>query len=86
MFDLARIDAGRLVLTRVPMNLGHWVDDWTGELMPLAAQWSVQVALETASDILVVADPGRLAMAFQNLLKNAITAASPGGTVRASGG
>jgi signal transduction histidine kinase/DNA-binding response OmpR family regulator len=82
MFDLARIDAGRLVLTRVPMNLGHWVDDWTGELMPLAAQWSVQVALETASDILVVADPGRLAMAFQNLLKNAITAASPGGTVR----
>jgi PAS domain S-box-containing protein len=85
LLDLAKIDAGRLAVERVPVDLLTNIAQATPLVEAMAAD--KQVALMTApagEPLVVVADPTRLKQVLVNLLSNAIKYNRKGGRVQVS--
>jgi heavy metal sensor kinase len=80
LLTLARADAGRLELARVPVDLRRVVEEGMGLLRPLAGQKEVSLSsrLERAE---VSGDPLRLSQVVNNLLSNAVQYNRTGGAV-----
>ena len=82
LYLLARLDAGRFDLERVPIDLVELADGAVESLAPTAAASSVGVTLEAGDPVHVVASPVSLARVIRNLVDNGIRHAPSGSDVR----
>ncbi|MDP2169371.1 MAG: PAS domain-containing protein [Rhodocyclaceae bacterium] len=72
VFDLARIDAGRLDLLLAPVALAPLADECRELIQPLAARRRIALHIELAPGLAVLADRMRLQQVLLNLLFNAV--------------
>ncbi|MGQ0466262.1 MAG: ATP-binding protein [Sporichthyaceae bacterium] len=73
VLDLAKIEAGVVVVDRVPVLLAPLVREAVELLEPLAAERCVEMVVEPVNEhAAVLADPRRLAQVLLNVLSNAI--------------
>lgn len=81
LLDVTRLQAGRLHLQPVPLNIVPLVRRVARELEQTTSQH--QITVHTTQDIMIAsADPGRLEQILTNLLSNAIKYSPQGGPVR----
>jgi heavy metal sensor kinase len=89
LLTLARADAGKLDLTRAPVDLARLAEDTVDLLRPLAEAKGVSLSTDPAPAT-VTGDAGRLEQVVTNLVSNAVQYNRPGGAVlvrlRAAGG
>ncbi len=83
LFTLARAEVGRLTLQCRPTDVGEIVRGVVETRAPLAWQASkITMVADVPSNLpCVLADPGRLEQALQNLLHNGVRHTAPGGIV-----
>lgn len=79
--DVARIDAGKIELNKVPIELVALLSDEVASFAPRAAEKNVNVTLDSQGSTLVVADPHRVRQMLVNLLSNALRFAPAGTTI-----
>jgi len=74
VLDLAKVEAGKLSLSKEPTRLGEVFHDCLDMIRPLADQRSIQISQNCAGldDILVLADRTRLKQVLINVLSNAV--------------
>lgn len=84
LYLLARLDAGRFDLERVPIDLVELADGAVESLAPTATAASVSLALDAGDPVHVVASPVSLSRVIRNLIDNAIRHAPTGSTVHVS--
>jgi signal transduction histidine kinase len=82
LLDLARFDAGTVVLDRKALDLGKLLKLVVDQLIPQAAQASVKLSLDVDSLPTCVGDADRLAQVFTNLADNAIKHTPENGFVK----
>ncbi|MBI3096750.1 MAG: HAMP domain-containing histidine kinase [Planctomycetes bacterium] len=78
---LARADAKAAPLRREPVSLTALADEISRLCRPLAERHTVSLVVESAGEVRVTGDPGRLKDLLSNLVTNAIRYNRPGGTV-----
>ncbi len=87
ILDLSKIEAERLVLEDVPLNLAQSMHNVAGELEPRATQKGLTLSVDVPADLAslpLTGDPLRLGQILMNLIGNAIKFTEHGGvTVRA---
>ncbi|GHH65196.1 two-component sensor histidine kinase [Streptosporangium violaceochromogenes] len=81
LFELSRIHAGALRLSRRRVGLGDLVADALAGAEPLARAKGVRLAAEATEAVPVQADAGELSRALRNLVVNAIRHTPADGTV-----
>lgn len=86
LLDLARLDAGGLVMQVAPVPLAPLLLRVLDRFTPAAAARAISVDLDTAdlSDATVTGDAGRLEQALSNLVANALRFSEEGSRVRVS--
>jgi signal transduction histidine kinase/ActR/RegA family two-component response regulator len=86
VLDIARIESGRLSLSKEPVRLKEVLQETLDLVKPLAAQKQVTIVSEDAGslDRYVMADRQRLKQVLLNLLSNAVKYNKPGGRVTLS--
>ncbi len=75
ILDIARIEAARLVLDNLPMQLGQHIDKTMSELAPAAADKGIVLGSEVPEELATLplkGDPQRLDQILHNLVGNAI--------------
>lgn len=72
LFLLARIQAGSLALTRVPVDLAEIVDEAVEALTPIARQHAITIRFQPEAQVITQGAAGELGRAVRNLLDNAI--------------
>ncbi len=72
LLDLARFDAGTIVLDRKALDLSKLLTHVVNQLIPQAAEARVKLSLDVDSLPTCVGDEDRLAQVFTNLVDNAI--------------
>ena len=83
LLDLSRLEAGEVPLHRVPVDVRPLLESAAGEARALPRP--VEVCVDADPDLVVQADPERLAQVLANLLDNATRHSPPGGQVRLLG-
>ena len=82
ILDLAKIEAGRLVLEPEPLDLGILLHDMQRGLEPLAAAKRLSLELDLAQDLpRLTADRAKVKQILYNLLSNAIKFTEQGGRI-----
>jgi signal transduction histidine kinase len=81
LFELSKIQSGRLVLTMETVSLHDLVSDTVAELRSLAEAKRVTIRESPSPDVAVRADARELGRAVGNLLANAIQYSPPGRSV-----
>jgi signal transduction histidine kinase/CheY-like chemotaxis protein len=82
LLDISRITRGKVQLRPVPCELAQVINKAVEMASPLFEQREHRLTLSVPrSGLLVLADPGRLAQVFSNLLTNAAKYTEPGGEV-----
>jgi two-component system sensor histidine kinase/response regulator len=86
LLEISRIEAGKMMLAIVPVDLDRAVDDVLDLVAPLAAQRGIRVERRGGklSGRAALADPLRLKQALLNLVSNAIKYNREAGTVSVS--
>lgn len=82
LLDLARFDAGTVVLDRSLLDLSKLLTHVVNQLIPQAAQARVKLSLEVDPLPTCVGDEDRLAQVFTNLVDNAIKHTPENGFVK----
>jgi len=73
LLDLAKIEAGKLVLREEKMNVADVCEAMANFIRPLAQKKNIELALSIAPDMpLITTDPGRFQQILYNFLSNAI--------------
>lgn len=85
LLDLARFDAGQVVLDRSPVNLDELLKGLIDPLSLSARERGIELRSEIGDLPLMVADGDRLAQVFINLIDNAIKHSRQGGHVLVEG-
>ncbi len=83
LLDVSRIVAGRASLDLQEFDLAESLHGAAEAIMPLAEGQGVELRVEAASVVTVIADPRRLEQVFLNLLTNALKFTPAGGRVTA---
>jgi signal transduction histidine kinase/DNA-binding response OmpR family regulator len=83
VLDLARVEAGRLDLKPVPVDLGALIAQTVAAVRPLADEKHLSV-VQDLEDVTIDADPPRVRQIVLNLLSNAIKFTGDGGEIRIS--
>ena len=86
LFLLARIEAGRLDLNPVGVDLTEIADEAVEALAPVAAARDVTLALDASKRVHVQGNPTALGRVVRNLIDNAIRHAPAGSTVHVAVG
>ncbi|HEX5320994.1 MAG TPA: HAMP domain-containing sensor histidine kinase [Stellaceae bacterium] len=81
VLDLARIEAGRLVLEQHEVSIAELVEAAVGTHGAAAARKSIGIAARTPVEHSAWLDPGKLKRVLDNLLSNAIKFTPEGGTI-----
>lgn len=81
LLDVARIDAGTLVLDKGKIDVIKVLEDAIELQAGLAAEKKIQLRSELGKNAIVEADSGRLMQVMANLLGNAIKFTPAGGTI-----
>ena len=81
VLDLARVEAGRLVLKPVRLDLDALVRQTVATMQPLADQKRLRLTHQLAP-VAIEADPSRVRQIVLNLLSNAIKFTDAGGEIR----
>ena len=83
LLDLAKVEAGRLELRRVPVNVALALEDAAKLAHRIAGERGVSLTVEMESPLPTLeADEVRLKQILQNLLSNAVKFTPPGGRIR----
>ena len=85
VLDLSKVEAGRLDLERIPIEVQAAVAESVAGLRPLADRKGQSIDLVITPGEHVSADRGRLRQILYNLLSNAIKFTSEGGRIRIEG-
>jgi signal transduction histidine kinase/DNA-binding response OmpR family regulator len=74
VLDLSKIEAGKMVLERIPFDLRVLIDDTVRSHRPKATKKEIILTLDIAPDVprRITADPLRLRQILSNLLSNAV--------------
>ena len=72
VLDLAKLEAGKIEVTRDPVRLSALMDDLRATLEPVAATSGVELRLECDPSLVVVSDARRIGQIVLNLVSNAI--------------
>ncbi|MBD3940503.1 HAMP domain-containing histidine kinase [Microbacterium sp. NEAU-LLC] len=81
LFELSKIQSGRLSLSREPVSLYDLVSDAVAELRTLAQTRRITIRESPSPDLTVVGDARELARVVGNLLMNAIQHSPPGSEI-----
>jgi signal transduction histidine kinase len=84
MLDVSRIESGKVILRRLPVDLGQLVRDVVTELAPLAESKSQSVLLDIGDVKPIAADNDKIHQIVVNLLSNAIRYTPESGTISVS--
>jgi signal transduction histidine kinase/DNA-binding response OmpR family regulator len=79
VLDLARVEAGRLDLKPVTIDIETLLQQTVETMRPLAERRSQSLTVRTPGPVELLADPGRVRQMVFNLLSNAIKFTKPGG-------
>jgi signal transduction histidine kinase len=82
LLDLSRLDAGRLRVERVSLNLGRLADLLLEEFQPVARGSEHQLELVPDGEVAALADEQRVLQIGRALIENALRHTPPGTTVR----
>jgi signal transduction histidine kinase len=82
--DLARLQAGQLVMSHQPIDLGQLAGAIAQRLEVVAAEKQIALRIDTPSMPPIMGDGDRLAQVITNLISNAITYTPEQGTVHVS--
>ncbi|MFZ5471459.1 MAG: sensor histidine kinase [Myxococcota bacterium] len=82
VLDLARLDAGKVQLAVVPIDLDAFLQGLLRQHTPVADRKAIRLQLECGSCSPIVADPDKLETIVRNLLSNALKFTPNGGQVR----
>jgi two-component system sensor histidine kinase BaeS len=82
LFLMARIDAGRLELLPIPLDLSELADEAVEALTPAAAERQVRLVVQAPGRLGMTGDAAALSRVFRNLLANAVRHSPEGGEVR----
>jgi signal transduction histidine kinase len=82
LLDLSRLDAGRLRVERVSLNLGRLADLLLEEFQPLARGSEHRLELAPDGEVAALADEQRVLQIGRALVENALRHTPPGTTVR----
>jgi signal transduction histidine kinase len=82
LLDLSKIEAGKMDVTIVKVNIKDILDECLTFIPPLSKQYDVDINIEPANDFQVIADRTRLKQALLNFISNAAKYNKPGGSVR----
>ncbi|MGH9894775.1 MAG: HAMP domain-containing sensor histidine kinase, partial [bacterium] len=82
LFLLARIDAGRLELKPIQIDLAELADEAVEAVTPTAADRRIRLRVQAPGRVGVVGDPTALGRVFRNLLANAVHHSPDAGEVR----
>lgn len=74
ILDLSKIEAGKMVLEKIPFDLRSLVDDCVKSQIPKATQKRISLTYEVPPEVpgQVIGDPLRLRQVLANLLSNAV--------------
>jgi signal transduction histidine kinase/CheY-like chemotaxis protein len=81
ILDLAKVEAGQMKLRLETLRVATLVDDVISVAQPLAAKKQLVVSKQVSSNIVLIADAGKLKQMLLNLVSNAIKFTPEGGTV-----
>ena len=81
ILDLAKVEAGQMKLRPETVRVANVVDDVISVAQPLAAKKQLTVSKQVSSNIVLIADAGKLKQMLLNLVSNAIKFTPDGGTV-----
>jgi signal transduction histidine kinase len=81
LLDLARLDAGQIVMAQEPVDIGRLMRGCVEKLTPQARQGGVELKLELGALPSLSGDNDRLAQVFTNLIDNALKHTPQGGRV-----
>ena len=81
LLDIARLEAGRIVVTPEPVLLAAATQSVLTELERLIAEKGLQVSVDADHAPAVLADPQLMRQAVMNLISNAIKYNNPGGRI-----
>ena len=81
IMDIARIEAGKVEIDKVPVDLAHLLQTTAEEFVPQARARRIDLHTEPRPCGLVIGDRERLHQLFANLLSNALKFTPTGGSV-----
>jgi two-component system OmpR family sensor kinase len=81
LLDLAKMDAGQIVMAQEPVDMGQLLRGCVEKLTPQAGQGAVELQLDLESLPPLSGDNDRLAQVFTNLIDNALKHMPQGGRV-----
>jgi signal transduction histidine kinase len=82
LLDIARLEAGKMELQRLPFDLGGVIQEVAGELRPQIEAKGQRLTLDLAIALpAVVGDPERVTQILTNLVSNAHKYTPPGGSM-----
>jgi len=81
LLDLAKLDAGQIVMAQEPVDMGQLLRGCVEKLTPQAGQGGVELKLDLGALPLLSGDNDRLAQVFTNLVDNALKHTPQGGRV-----
>jgi signal transduction histidine kinase/DNA-binding response OmpR family regulator len=81
ILDLAKVEAGQMKLRPETVRIATVVDDVISIAQPLAAKKQLVISKSVSSNIVLIADGGKLKQMLLNLVSNAIKFTPEGGTV-----
>lgn len=84
ILDLAKIEAGELKLSAVPVRTSTILDYCRTSIAEMALKGGVSLTFEDSGDICALADPRALKQVLINLISNAVKFTLPGGSVTVS--
>ncbi len=81
-FEITRFNLQSIVLYREPLHLCYMLRQMADEFYPILSATRNTVEVEAPPELIVQADPDKLARVFNNILKNAAAYSAPGTPIR----
>lgn len=71
-FEITKFNAQDIVLEKTELNLSHMLEQIADEMYGVFQEKRLECQVEAAEDVIVPADPDKLARVFDNLMRNAV--------------